>query len=385
MSEFLFNHNTKIYYGKNKAKEIGKIFKSLGHANIFIVSDQNLKPLDITNIIIESLHKEEVLFTSYWDVQPDPDLESIDKLNSIIATSKATAVLAIGGGSVIDSAKAACALQSNPGKSDDYIYGGSKCIEKPIMPLVCIPTTAGSGSEVTKASVLSDHDKGKKASISHEYLAPLATIIDPIAYKDAPKSVTAATGMDALTHSIEAYVCLKSNPMSDMFAEKSIILITNNLVKSFIDGSDIEARSNMAFASTLGGLAFSNSSLGAVHGIAQSMGGVASIPHGIANAVMLPYVMEYNYKGNLEKFKKLANLLGVDTSNMTLEDAAKSSISAVRQLSNELKIPTKSSELGINEEMIPKIVEETMNYRLLQFNPVKLSYDDVTTIVKNSL
>ena len=276
--------------------------------------------------------------------------------------------MAVGGGSPQDGAKAGCILQTNEGKAEEYVFGGGKTVSRKGLPLVCIPTTAGTGSEVTGVAVLGNHRTLKKASISSPLMKPDAAILDPVAVKDAPKGVTASTGMDALTHAIEAYVCKKANSFSDFFAEKAIRLIGQNLLPSYEDGNNLEARGNMLLASNFAAIAMSHSGLGAVHGIAQAIGGVAGTAHGITNAVLLPYVMKVNYPGNPVKYDRAEEILG-----MKVED-----------LCRRLTIPEGTRTLGVKEEMFPKILEETMAYRQLAVNPVLITEEVADSLIRES-
>ena len=317
---------------------------------------------------MEELKAAGIAYDTFFEVPNDPDVDTIDLLTDKMKSFGADGSVAVGGGSPLDGAKAACILQTNEGKAEEYVFGGGKNVVYPGIPLICIPTTAGTGSEITGVSVLSNHRTLKKASISSEFMKPVAAIVDPIAIKDAPKGVTASTGMDALTHAIEAYVCKKANLFSDLFAEKAIRLIGENLIASYEDGSDLEARANMALASTFAAVAFSHSGLGAVHGIAQSIGGVAGTAHGITNAVMLPYVMKVNYEGNPKKYDRVRELLGME----------------VETLCKKLSIPERTRDLGVKEEMLSKIVEETMVYRQLAINPVTITQELAEKLVRES-
>ena len=216
---------------------------------------------------------------------------------------------------------------------------------------------------------------------------PLAAGIDPVMHRGMPPVVTASTGMDALTHAIESYVSLNAEPINEAFAEKAIQLIGENIRTATYDPTNLEARSNMAVASTIAAAAFVNGGLGAVHGIAQSMGGVAHTPHGIANALLLPYVMELNIKGAPGKFAKIAILLGENTDGCCEREAAEAAVKAVRTLVEDLHIPTKLHELKIpvGPEMFDTIVKGTMEYRLLSLNPVKVREQDVYEILNKAL
>lgn len=292
--------------------------------------------------------------------------------------------VAVGGGSVIDTAKAMCMLITNEGSVKEYLFGGSKTVENPSLPLIAVPTTAGSGSEVSAASVITDEENDIKLSVSHEYLMPKFAIIDPLQQIHMPAFITATTGMDALTHAIESYVSLNANPFSDAYGEMAIRLIGENIRAAVHDPLNLEAREKMAVASTLAGTAFVNGGLGAVHGISQAMGGVAHVAHGTANSMMLPFVIEKNIPGNLEKFGKIAKLLGENVAGLSKWEAAHCAITAVQKLAADLRIPKKLTEVGVTKEMFPAIIKGTMEYRLLAVNPVKITEQDVEEILEKA-
>lgn len=285
---------------------------------------------------------------------------------------------------MIDTAKAMCMLITNEGSVKEYLFGGSKTVENPSLPLIAVPTTAGSGSEVSAASVITDEENDIKLSVSHEYLMPKFAVIDPLQQIHMPAFITATTGMDALTHAIESYVSLNANPFSDAYGEMAIRLIGENIRTAVHNPLNLEAREKKAVASTLAGTAFVNGGLGAVHGISQAMGGVAHVAHGTANSMMLPFVIEKNIPGNLEKFGKIAKLLGENVAGLSKWEAAQCAITAVQKLAADLRIPKKLTAVGVTKEMFPAIIKGTMEYRLLAVNPVKITEQDVEEILEKA-
>lgn len=387
MKDFIFKMPTRIVFGENVALNLHEVLKQYGVSNVMLVTGPRISKTQAFAKLVDKLSAEKISFIIFSDTEQDPSIESIDEAAKVLKESDVDGVVAIGGGSVIDTAKAITMLVTNEGSVKDYLFGGTKTVKNKLIPLIALPTTAGSGSEVTASSVVTDNQNNIKLSVTHEYLIPLVAIIDPIMQVDMPLTVTASTGMDALTHAIEAYVSLNSEPISDAYAEKAIKLISDNIRTAAYKPNDLEARSNMAIASTLAAAAFVNGGLGAVHGIAQSMGGIAHTPHGIANSLLLPYVLELNVKGNPEKFAKIAELMGEKTEGLSVRDAANLSIKAVRTLAEDLKIPTKLHELKIpvTENMFETIVKGTMEYRLLALNPVRVSENDVYEILYKAL
>lgn len=384
MNDFIFKMPTKIIFGVNSALKIGDLLEEMKLSKVFVVTDKFLETTEAFKTVVEELKKKfEVIV--YTDIVPEPPIEIVDKAVDVLKESHCDVVIAIGGGSTIDICKAISMLKNNEGSVKDYLFGGTKTVKNKSLPMIAIPTTAGSGSEVTAASVISDEENNIKLSVTHEYLIPKYAVIDPIMQMGMPPLITASTGMDALTHAIEAYVSKNSSIVSDTYAERAIKLIGENLYKATYMPEDIGGRSNMAIASVLAAAAFANAGLGAVHGISQAMGGVAHVPHGIANAMLLPLVMEKNIVGNLYKFNKIAELLGENIEGLSLREGAMRSVEKVKEMVIDLKIPSKLKEVNVTEDMFEEIVDGTMAYRLLPLNPVKLKKEDVYEILNKAL
>lgn len=386
MKDFLFKLPTKIVYGVNSSLDLKPILDQYGIKKVMVVTDAGIEGTEGFKSLVEGLKKQEVEFILYAEAVADPPIEVVDEAADVLKKSGANGVIAVGGGSSIDTAKAMCMLVTNEGSVREYLFGGTKTVTNRPIPLIAVPTTAGSGSEVTAASVITDNQNDIKLSVTHEYLMPLVAVVDPMMHIGMPPMITASTGMDALTHAIEAYVSLNAEPISDMYAETAIKIISENIRTAMYDPTNVEARGNMAIASVLAAAAFVNAGLGAVHGISQSMGGIAHTPHGIGNSLLLPYVMELNVAGNPVKFAKIAELLGEDISGLSVRDAADYSIRAVKKMSRDLRIPSslKDLKIPVTEDMFDTIVDGTMGYRLLALNPVKVRREDVYEILKKA-
>lgn len=381
--EFTFKMPTKIIFGTNSALEIDKILNQLNFKKVFIVAGKFFKTTDCFKKFVDNLINKDFDVTVFTDIIPEPTVQVVDRATEVLKSSNCDAVIAVGGGSTIDICKAICMLKNNEGSVREYLFGGTKTVENESMPLIAVPTTAGSGSEVTSASVISDEENNIKLSVTHDYLMPKIAVLDPIMQIDMPELITASTGMDALTHAIEAYVSKNASTISDAYAEKAMELIGENIYTAAFTPNNLEARGKMAVASTLAAVAFANAGLGAVHGISQAMGGVAHVPHGVANSMLLPPVIKKNMVGNLEKFCKVAKLLGEKVEGLTPREGALKAIERIRQMALDLKIPDKLSQVNVGKEMFPKIVKGTMEYRLLPLNPVKLAEEDVYEILNN--
>mgnify|MGYP002562080977 FL=1 len=384
MKDFLFRSPTKVKFGTGTSFQLYEIFEEMGVKKPFVVTGKHVGKTDEFAKIIASLEEKGYSVQLFTDTQPDSPIDVCDAAAQVLKDSGCDVCVAVGGGSVIDTAKAMCMLVTNEGSVKEYLFGGSKTVENPSLPLIAVPTTAGSGSEVSAASVITDEENDIKLSVSHEYLMPKFAIVDPLQQLHMPAFITATTGMDALTHAIESYVSLNANPFSDAYGEMAIRLIGENIRTAVHDPMNLEAREKMAVASTLAGTAFVNGGLGAVHGISQAMGGVAHVAHGTANSMMLPYVIEKNIPGNLEKFGKIAELLGENVSGLSKWEAAHCAITAVQKLAADLRIPKKLTEVGVTKEMFPAIIKGTMEYRLLAVNPVKIMEQDVEKILEKA-
>lgn len=385
MKDFLFKMPTRIRMGIGLSAHIGKILKEeYGYKKAFIATDKGIVNAGIIRKIEEGLQAGNMDYLIYDELIPDPTIEVVDEAASILRESGADVVLAVGGGSPIDTAKAMCMLQTNEGSVRDYLFGGSKTVTRESMPLLCIPTTAGTGSEMTAASVITNNQEKTKVSVTHENLIPKMALIDPSLQTGMPAFITATTGMDALTHAIESYVSLNANPVSEAMSLAAIRIIGQHLRTAVSDGTNLTARSNMAVASTIAGVAFMNGGLGVVHGIAQTIGAVAHVAHGTANSLLLPYCMKRNTMGNLEKFRQIAIALGEQVEGLSLREAADQASAAVFRLAEDLRVPMKLNQVGVTREMFPEIVEGTMAYRLLSVNPCKLTPSDVEDILNEA-
>lgn len=382
MKEFEYKMPAKVRFGVGITNNLGRILREeLGFQKAFIATDKGIAAAGILEKITNSLDGDGFPYQVYDALIPDPTIEVVDEAADVLRNSGADVVVAVGGGSPIDTAKAMCMLQTHEGSVRDYLFGGTKQVENPILPLICIPTTAGTGSEMTAASVITNNQEQTKVSVTHENLIPKMALIDPSLHVGMPPFITATTGMDALTHAVESYVSLNAEPISDAMGIAAIRMIGENLRTAVSDGSNLEARTNMALASTIAGAAFLNGGLGVVHGIAQTIGAVAHVAHGTANALLLPYCMERNLVGNLKKFRQIAQALGENTDGMTDRQAAQAAADAVFQLARDLHVPMKLKDVGVTREMFPEIIKGTMEYRLLAVNPCKLTEKDVEEIL----
>lgn len=384
MKEFTFNLPVKIFFGEGISGDLSDLANRYAASRVMLVTDRVIGKTKGFAAIEAGLKEKGIQTVVYDETEPEPPVDAVDRAAAVMRESGCQMAVAVGGGSAIDSAKAMCMLCTNEGSVREYLFGGNRTVKNRPLPLVCVPTTAGSGSEVTASSVISDPERGIKLSITHEWLIPLAAVIDPVMHKDMPPVITASTGMDALTHAIEAYVSRNAEPLSDALALAAIRLIAENIRTATYRPGCMEARSGMALASVMAAASFVNAGLGAVHGISQAMGGVAHVSHGIGNALLLPFVCEANLPGNMERYAQIAALLGERPEGLAVHQAARLCVEAIRRMLTELKLPTTLREVKVTREMFPEIVKGGMEYRLMPLNPVPLKEEDIYAILEKA-
>lgn len=383
MKQFEYQMRTRVVYEIGAASKLIYLCKSFG-TRIFLITDGFMaKNSPVFPQILEGLTQAGLQVEVYSDVKPDPTIELVDSVGEKINAFDADVLVALGGGSPMDTAKAAGLMACNEGSIGEYLQK-QRTIEHDALPLICIPTTAGTGSEVTSGTVITDRQREEKIGLNHPSMSPVIALIDPEMQMSMPPSLTAATGLDALCHAIEAYTSRQANPLSDAMALQAIRLIGRNLRRAVSNGTDLEARGQMALASLMAGISFAQAGLGLVHGIAHCLGAMYHVPHGIANAIMLPYVMEFNIMGNEERFCDIADALGVHAANMDTREAAKAAVEEIRQMQQDLEIPS-LEQVGVQEGDIDTIVANSITYRLLPNNPRTVSEKDIRQILLKAL
>lgn len=384
-TEFEFFSPVKLVAGVGASLQMDQWVKTFKADRLLVITGGHVAESRAFGVFTDTMKEQGISFEVFSKVIPEPPMGMVDELAEYVRSKNFGLVVAVGGGSPMDTAKAVCMLKNNEGSIKNYLFGGGRVPKLPSLPLICIPTTAGSGSEVTASSVIEDTDNHIKLSCTHPNLLPKIAILDPLMQRDMPPKITAGTGMDAMTHAIEAYTSKNSSVFSDIYARRAIELIGEHLPKVIEEPDNLESRMIMAQASSMAAIAFVNGGLGAVHGISQSMGGIAHTPHGITNAILLPKVMKYNYQGALKKYADIAALLGVNISQMSLEEAAKAAGEKVAELNSRIGIPDNIAGLNVTKEMFPEIIRGTMGYRLLWMNPVNFTEELAEKILAESL
>lgn len=361
---------------------IGDI-KTLGFKRALIVTDKPLVKIGLVGEVAEKLGQNGITSTVFDGVQPNPTVGNVEAGVALLKANQCDFVISLGGGSPHDCAKGIALVATNGGSIKDY--EGLDQSAKPQLPLVAINTTAGTASEMTRFCIITDEARHIKMAIVDKHTTPLLSVNDPELMLKKPASLTAATGMDALTHAVEAYVSIAANPITDACAIKAIELIQGNLVNAVKQGQDIEAREQMAYAQFLAGMAFNNASLGYVHAMAHQLGGFYDLPHGVCNALLLPHVQEYNAKVVPDRLKDIAKAMGVDVANMTDEQGAAAAIAAIKALSVAVNIPENLTLLGVKAEDIPTLAENALKDACGFTNPKQATHEEICQIFTNAL
>lgn len=343
--------------GEGAVKKLPALVKSKGINNVLIVTDKGLMSLGLLGGMLEEMDKNEVKYVIYDGVQPNPTIDNIEEARRIYLKNGCQGIIAFGGGSPMDCAKAAGARVTNPNKSVVSMRGQLKIVHK-LPPFFAVPTTAGTGSEVTLAAVVSNPETHEKNAINDPKLRPKYAVLDPELTLGLPPHITSTTGMDALTHAVEAYIGRSNVAATEKYAEDATKLIFENLEKVYENGKDVEARENMLVASYWAGMAFTRAYVGYVHAIAHNLGGLYGTPHGLANAVILPYVLEYFGESAYPRLAKLADVAGITEAGMSVADKAKLFIKRIKEMNANMNIPEHFE--FIEDKDIPTLVQRAL-------------------------
>ena len=375
--------NTVSYHGKGAINEIPGVVKSKGFKHIFVCSDPDLVKFGVTAKVTELLEKEGIPYTLYSEIKPNPTIENVQHGVEAFKKMGADCIVAIGGGSSMDTAKAVGIIIKNPEFSDVRSLEGTAPTKNKAVPIIAVPTTAGTAAEVTINYVITDTEKNRKMVCVDVHDIPVIAVVDPDMMSTMPKGLTAATGMDALTHAIEGYITKGAWELSDMFHLKAIEIIAKSLRGAVANTK--EGREGMALGQYVAGMGFSNVGLGIVHSMAHPLGALYDTPHGVANAIILPTVMEYNAPATGEKYKYIAQAMGVKgTDGMTQEEYRKAAIDAVKQLSKDVGIPENLKEI-VKPEDIPFLSRSAYDDACRPGNPRDTSVEEIAELYKSLL
>jgi alcohol dehydrogenase len=378
----------KILSGNDAAVNIPYEMGILGCKRAMIVTDKGVMAAGLINIVREAFSDSDKEIAYIFDeTPPDSSNRLVNKLAKIFKKEQCDCFVAVGGGSALDTAKGANIVVSED--TDDILkLQGNEVIKKELIPMIAVPTTAGTGSEVTKVAVIYNEEENVKMLFVSDRLYPRVAILDSRMTMTVPPKITAATGMDALTHAIEAYTCLQKNPIDDIFARAAINLIRQYLVRATENGKDTEARLGMANAALFAGIAFSNSMVGMIHSLAHACGAVCHVPHGVANGILLPYGMEYNIPKVPQYMAEVSGMLGNSIEYQEPAAQAQVSVSLVRNLMGRLNaisgLPVRLRDAGVSEENLPAIARTAINDGALILNPVEVSYDEALEVLKKA-
>ncbi len=370
-------------FGPGCSKEIGAQAKNLGAKKALIVTDEGLYKAGVADIIVNYLNEAGVESYVFAGAEPNPTDKNVHDGVEKYNENGCDFIISLGGGSSHDCAKGIGLVTAGGGHIRDY--EGVNKSKVPMTPLVAVNTTAGTASEMTRFCIITNTDTHVKMAIVDWRCTPLIAIDDPRLMVAKPAGLTAATGMDALTHAVEAYVSTAANPITDACAEKAIRMIQQWLRQAVANGDNIEAREAMSYAQYLAGMAFNNASLGYVHAMAHQLGGFYNLPHGVCNAVLLPHVCEFNLIACPERFATIAELLGVNTEGLTVMEAGYVAIEAIRELSHDVGIPSGLTELGVKEEDLAIMATNAQNDACMLTNPRKASHAQVVEIFKSAM
>ncbi len=386
---FQFSCTTKIVFQAGLAKDFGVELGALGVRKILFLTDAVLKQQGIVDPILQGLKQNNIaVAVLFSEIPSNSELKVVRSVAELARRHEVDGLIAVGGGSVIYTAKAANILFTHGG---DLVtdYSGAETLPGPLKPLVAIPTTAGTGSEVSHAAVILDEGHHAKLSFVDRHLAPHLAILDPQLTVKLPPRLTAATAMDALTHAIESMTSIQANPISNAFAAEAIPMIRRSLVKAVLHGEDLESRGDLLAAAAMAGIAFDHAMVGVVHGMAHATGGLKGVHHGTANAIFLPWGMEYNFETCVAHYAEVASLLGISRANLSEEAAARAGIEALRRLQKELYqacgLPYRLRDVGVTEADLESIAEGTVNDGTSFYNPREVVASEVLGVLKQAL
>ena len=367
---------TKVIFGVGSMAELPMTVASLG-SKALLVTDAGLTDSGLVGGIQEKLG--DLLVAIYDDVPQDSGMDVVDRGAELAHLSGADVIVSLGGGSVIDTANGVCIVMTEGGSLRDH--QGMQMLNRPQTPHVVLPTTAGTGSEVTSGAVVMDHEQGQKIIIFEHFNTPRVAILDPRLTATLPPHLTASTGMDAMTHAVESYVSQQRNPISDAAALHAIRLIRTHLPRAVEDGQDLASRGQMQIAALLAGWAFSNAMVGLVHAMAHSIGAVCGVPHGLANGLLLPHVMEFNLSETPELIADVGEAMGVAVHGLSTQAAGEAAVKKMSSFVSQIGLTQRLRELGVEEQALPQCAELSLSDGSIIYNPrIVMDADDVLEV-----
>ena len=378
-----FAMSTRVLMGENVCEQIGSQADLTGAKKILLVTDEGLVKAGVVEKVLAHIDRAKFEVVIFDEVKPDPSVKVVDRGASIARDNGCDLVIAVGGGSPIDAGKSIAVVAANGGSSADF-EGLDKYTKAPL-PLFAIPTTCGTGSEVTFGAVLTNTDTNYKFILYGYNCAPQAAFLDPSLLLGIPKKVMVPTAMDAMTHAVESYISKGATPQSRPLALEAIRLISENFVKATENTNDLEAISNMLYAANIAGVAFACSRLGIIHAMALPLGAFFHVPHGIANTILLPHGLDYNLGYDDKGYCEMAKAMGQDVSGLPEKDAASKIVGAIKKLACDVGAASKLSDVGVTEDKINEMAADTMKSSHIAANPRAISQEDVAELYRKAL
>ena len=375
--------NETSYFGRGAREKLTEEIEARHFKKVLVVTDKSLLETGNVTLVTDVLDKKQINYHVYDGVKPNPSVENVQDGVKVAKDHDVDCIVAVGGGSSIDTAKAIAIIMTNPEFSDVVSLDGTAATKNKALPLIALPTTAGTAAEVTINYVITDEVRTKKMVCVDVHDIPVVAIIDPDLMQGMPQKIAASTGMDALTHAMEGYITKAAWLIPDMFHINAMSLIYKNLEKAAND-KDEKAVEKIGYAQYIAGMGFSNVGLGIVHSMAHSLGAYFDTPHGVANALLLPHVLKFNGKVCPDLFRNMGNAFGMDMSNTTDEEAVDKVVDAVKELSIKLHIPQTLKEIGIPKEMLPTLAEQALNDVCTGGNPREVTKEDILAIYQEA-
>lgn len=375
--------NETSYFGRGAREKLAEEIEARHFQKILVVTDKSLLETGTVDLVTDVLKKKNISYVIYDEVKPNPTVQNVQDGLKVAKDNSVDCIVAVGGGSSIDTAKAIAIIFTNEEFSDVVSLDGTAATKNKALPLIALPTTAGTAAEVTINYVITDEVRTKKMVCVDPHDIPIVAIIDPDLMQGMPQSLAAATGMDALTHAMEGYITKAGWLIPDIFHINAMSLIYKNLERAAND-KDEKAVEKIGYAQYIAGMGFSNVGLGIVHSMAHSLGAYFDTPHGVANALLLPHVLKFNGQVCPALFRNMGNAFGLDMANTTDEEAVQKVVDAVKELSIKLHIPQTLKEIGIPKEMLPTLAEQALHDACTPGNPREVTKEDILALYKEA-
>ncbi len=380
---YTFQIPTQIIYGRESIQQLGEVAHKLNINKVQVITDPGVAGSGVLDTVCSQLKQGDIPYTVFDAVEVNPTVHTADKAALQYKEESCNGVIALGGGSPLDAGKAVGVLATNPGAATDYL--GVDKVKIPSAPVIAIPTTAGTAAEITDVTVLLDPARRAKIGLRSAYVAPSVALLDPVLTLGLPPAPTRDSGLDALTHAIESFICINAWAASDALVLRAMDLIGRYLRRAVYNGKDIEARDGMLTASLLAGMAFHNTKLTLVHAITGPLGGAFNLPHGAINAIILPHAMEFMLPGAIDKYVQIAAALGEHVDGMSKREAAEKAVIAVKQLSEDVGLPVGLSYFGVSEEDILPLVNTIAGSFMVPLAPRVANADEVLAVCRSSI